>query len=61
MARVRLNPALASFLGELGDMVFKMRFGKVYVARKPEYRPRIFTPAQKDAQMRFRDATLYAR
>ena len=61
MARVRLNPALASFLGELGDMVFKMRYGKVYVSRKPVFTPRSFTEPQKAAQMRFCQATVYAR
>ena len=61
MARVSLNPALASFLGELGDMVFKMRYGKVYASRKPGYTPHPFTNAQKSAQMRFRQATVYAK
>ena len=61
MARVRLNPALASFLGELGEMVFKMRHGRMYVSRKPRSGPRSCTDAQKSARMRFRQATVYAR
>ena len=61
MARVRLNPALASFLGEVGDLVFKMRYGKVYAAQKPDSKPHSSTDAQKSARMRFRQATVYAK
>ena len=61
MARVKLNPALATFLGQLGELVFKMRYGKMYASRKPEARPHVFTAAQKAAQGRFREATRYAK
>ena len=61
MARVKLNPALASFLGEMGEMVFKMRHGKIYVSRKTEPKPRESTRAQKAIQDRFRLATQHAK
>ena len=61
MAQVELNPALAIFRGELGNLIFKMRLGRMYVSRKPDSQPRILSPAQKSAQMRFRQATVYAK
>ena len=61
MARVELNPALAIFRGEVGNLIFKMRWGRMYVSRKPDAKTRILSPAQKAAQVRFRQATVYAK
>ena len=61
MAQVELNPALAIFRGELGNLIFKMRLGRMYVSRKPDAKTRILSPAQKAAQVRFRHATVYAK
>ena len=60
MARVMINPFLLSFLGSVGDIVFKERYGMVYASRRPVAKRREFNAAQKAAQERFRQATRYA-
>ncbi len=61
MARVKLNPALASFVGQVGDFVFKMRHGKIYAARMPDAASSQQSDAQQAVRKRFRLATAYAR
>ena len=61
MARVRLNPALDSFVGEVGNLVFSKRYGRTYASEKPEITPQQFTEAQKAVHIRFHHATNYAR
>ena len=61
MARVEFNPALAFFRGELGNLIFKVRSGRMYVSHKPDPKPRVCTPAQRAARMRFGQATVYAK
>ena len=61
MARVRLNAALGSFVGEVGNLVFWQRYGRTFASQKPEARTPQYTEAQKVVLDRFRKATSYAR
>ena len=61
MARVKLNPAFASFVGEVGNLVYSMRYGRTYVSEKAEISPKKITEAQMAVRRRFRQATMYAR
>jgi len=61
MARVKVNPLLLAILGQVGDLVLKERYGSVYLSRKPVFKPREGTDAQKAARERFRRATRYAK
>lgn len=47
--------------GAIGELVFRRRFGKVIVARKPEYTEREKSPLQLAHAERFRQATSYAK
>jgi hypothetical protein len=61
MAKIKLNPIIERLRGAVGDLVFKARNGRPYVARKADlsdYAPSQAQAAQRD---RFRDATAYAR
>lgn len=61
MANIRLNPALMSLRGKIGDLVFKKLNGESYVARRPERTNRIPSDAQKAVQQRFREATVFGK
>lgn len=60
MAHVKLNPAVMNILGQVGNLVFKMRYGSMYISRKPAA-GRHFTEAQRAMQERFRKATSYGK
>jgi len=40
MAKIKMNAVVENMSGAIGDLVFRRRFGKVIVARKPEYTER---------------------
>ena len=61
MARAKLSPILESVRGAMGDMVWKQYRSRVVVSRKPVFRNRIFSEAQKARQEKFRQATIYAK
>ena len=61
MAKVKLNPALISMLGKVGNLVYKMRYGSIYASRKPAAGTRHFNDAQRAVQRRFRAATDYGK
>ena len=59
MASVKLNPAIESIRGKVGNLVFKSFEGREIVAQMPDFTGRVFTDAQKAAQERFRKAAGY--
>lgn len=61
MARVRLNPIFESVRGSIGDLTVRQYGTRVVFSRKPVFRNRIFSTAQKARQERFREAALYAK
>ena len=60
MAIVKLNPAFLGIRGTLGNVVFKHYGDKVVLTRKPRFENRVFSPAQRASQERFRKAMRYA-
>ena len=56
MAKAKLNPVLQMLVGALGDVVFK-RNG--IVSKRPVFNNRVFTPAQRQNQSRFKQGTSY--
>lgn len=60
MARAKLNPLLESLRGAIGDVVVKQYGTKTVITRRPVFRNRRFTAAQKACQARFREAALFA-
>ncbi|MBM3180638.1 MAG: hypothetical protein FJZ86_09810 [Chloroflexi bacterium] len=61
MAKVKLNPVLEKFRGQVGDLVFKRYGDEVIVGRKPDRSGIQPTAAQLEHQARFRQAVLYGR
>lgn len=61
MAKTKLNPALESIQGAIGDLVFKKQGDQNVVARKPDLAGRPPTPSQEAHRERFRRAAAYAR
>ena len=61
MAQGKLVPILESVRGTIGDLVVKQYGSKIVITRRPVFRNRTFSEAQKGSQERFREATLYAR
>ncbi len=61
MAKVKLNPVLEGFRGQIGDLVFKRYGEEVVVGRKPVLTGRPPTPRQAAMRERFTLATLYGR
>jgi hypothetical protein len=61
MAKVRLNPILEQVRGQVGDLVFRRYGDGVILSQKPDMSDREFTPAQLQAQERFRQAALYGK
>lgn len=61
MAKVKLNPVLEQFRGQIGDLVFKHYGDEVIVGRKPDRSGVQPTEAQLEHQERFRQAVLYGR
>ena len=61
MAQVKFNPALESFVGQVGGLIYKTRNGRRYVSRKPDYTHLRFNDAQKEVHQRFARATRYAK
>jgi len=60
MATGMLNPIFESVRGKVGDLVIKQYGSKVVLSRKPVFRNRVFSEAQKASQERFREAALHA-
>ena len=58
MAKAKLNPVLQTLVGALGDVVFK-RNG--VVSKRPVFKNRVFTPAQRQNQSRFKQGTFYVK
>ncbi len=56
MAKVKLNPVLEQFRGQIGDLVFKHCGDEVIVGRKPDRSGIQPTEAQLEHQERFRQA-----
>ena len=61
MAKVKLNPVLEQFRGQIGDLVFKHYGDEVVVGRKPDRSGIQPTEAQLEHRVRFRQAVLYGR
>ena len=62
MALVKLNPMFVGIRGTVGrNMVLKHYATRIVLSRKPVFRNRIFTEAQRASQERFREATRYAK
>ena len=59
MAQGRLIPILENVRGRIGDLVVKQYGSKVVLTRRPVFRNRIFSEAQRAYQERFRQAALY--
>jgi hypothetical protein len=61
MAKVKLNPVLEQFRGQIGDLIFKRYGDETVISRKPDISGRELSPAQLAAQARFREAAIYGR
>lgn len=61
MAKVKLNPLLESIRGAIGDVVFKQYGERIILSRRPDFKNRVFSEAQKACQERFRQAALSAK
>ena len=59
MAKVKLNPVLEGFRGQIGDLVFKRYGEEVIVGRKPDLTGQPLTPGQAAARERFKLAAVY--
>ena len=60
MAVADLIPLFESIHGAVGDVVLKQYGKKVVISRRPVFRNRRFSEAQKACQARFREAALFA-
>ncbi len=60
MAIVKLRPGYEHLRGAMGNLVLKHYGTKVVLTRKPVFRNRKFSTAQKACQARFREAALLA-
>ena len=62
MPKIKLNPAISSISGSLGDIVFRRAGnGYVIICRKPDMSHVVHSPAQLAHQQRFRLAVHYAK
>jgi len=61
MAKAKLNPILESVRGTIGDMVLKQYGSRLVISRKPVWRNRTFSEAQRAEQAKFREAARYAK
>ena len=61
MAIVKLNPAFGSVRRKFGNLVLKRYDTMTVLSRKPVFRNRKFTAAQRSCQGRFREAAVYAK
>ena len=61
MANAKLLGIFESVRGAIGDMVVKQYGTKTVITRRPVFRNRTFSEAQKAAQEKFRQAALYAK
>jgi hypothetical protein len=53
MALVRFNPAIVALRGKLGDLVYRLWYGKPVCQRAPKRSKRKLSPAQKAQVARF--------
>lgn len=60
MARSSNNIATQGLSGQVGEFVFRQRFGKTFVMKKPVFSGKT-SPAQADNRSRFREASRYAK
>lgn len=60
MARSINNIATQGLSGQVGEFVFRQRFGKTFVMRKPRYSGKE-SPAQAGNRSRFKEAARYAK
>ncbi len=60
-ARARLHPMFLSVRGAIGDTVFRQYGDRLVISRKPVFRDRVFSKAQKECQERFRQAARFAK
>jgi hypothetical protein len=62
MAEVRKNPLLEGLSGRVGDVVFRIRDGRTFVARRPVRGPaKAATGARGETISRFKQAVAFAR
>ena len=62
MAEVRQNPLLEGLSGRVGDVVFRIRDGRTFVARRPVRRATTATTgARRERLSRFKQAVAFAR
>ena len=61
MAHLKLNPAIESIRGRLGDFVYKTFEGQDIVTRVPDFSDRVLSDAQKAAIEKFRKASGYGK
>lgn len=62
MAVVRGNPMLEGLSGTLGELVFRRRGGRTFVARRPRRGPsKPLTEKRRETASRFREAVAFAR
>lgn len=60
MAKLDLHPLLRGLRGSLGGLVFRQRYGKPYVSRRPGPSTRPPSLAQQTQRERMREATAFA-
>ena len=61
MATGEFNPLFESVSGAIGDIVVRHYGTRTVISRRPVFRNRVFSEAQKEAHERFRQATLFAK
>ena len=61
MAKVKMNPVLEQFRGQIGELIFRRHGEDVIVGRKPDLSGQTPTPAQAAARERFKLAAVYGR
>jgi hypothetical protein len=61
MAKAKLSPMLELIRGQVGNIVFKRYGDRVIISKKPVFKNRKFTKAQKNNQARFKDASTYGK
>ena len=61
MATGEFNPLFESVRGAIGDIVVRHYGTRTVISRKPVFRNRVFSEAQKSSHERFRQATLFAQ
>ena len=61
MAKVKLNPVVEHMRGQIGELVFRKAFGKIFVGRKADPGEHEPSAGQLEVRERFRAAALYGR